>query len=308
MKKKLGILLGIFVLLFSNGSLGATSQPTLKLEQQKIVTNAKGQAIIKGNTTSKTEVTIASKKVPVKTNKFRYTFLLKNEKSKTIKITATKGKKQISKQVKVIASHTFKKKLAKEESQRKKEATAALVLAEHTPTRDHYTIANQRLNALSSKNQELSDRLDKVKNTIETNEKIAQQTAEAEHAVTVAEKNPTNDTYNAAIQAIQTIPNGNSDLTKRATSVKNSLDENEKIAQEQAAQAAAQQATATQAAQPSSNEQEYVDANGNGLIKGSSAGIYHIPGSTYYNRTTKPVAWFKTVSEAVNAGYRAPER
>lgn len=53
---------------------------------------------------------------------------------------------------------------------------------------------------------------------------------------------------------------------------------------------------------------EYVDENGNGLIKGSSSGIYHVPGSTYYDRTKNPVAWFKTVEEAENAGYRAPKR
>lgn len=52
---------------------------------------------------------------------------------------------------------------------------------------------------------------------------------------------------------------------------------------------------------------QYVDANGNGLIKGSKNGIYHVPGSTYYDRTTNPAAWFKSVSEAEAAGYRAPK-
>lgn len=59
---------------------------------------------------------------------------------------------------------------------------------------------------------------------------------------------------------------------------------------------------------PISTPGQYVDENGNGLIKGSSSGIYHTPGSTYYNKTTKPVAWFKTVEDAKNAGYRAPKR
>ncbi len=55
-------------------------------------------------------------------------------------------------------------------------------------------------------------------------------------------------------------------------------------------------------------ETQYVDANGNGLIKGSSSGIYHIPGSKYYEKTTHPVRMFKTISEAEQAGYRAPKR
>lgn len=43
-------------------------------------------------------------------------------------------------------------------------------------------------------------------------------------------------------------------------------------------------------------------------IKGSSSGIYHTPGSTYYDKTTNPAAMFCSVEEAQNAGYRAPKR
>lgn len=57
----------------------------------------------------------------------------------------------------------------------------------------------------------------------------------------------------------------------------------------------------------SSNKGEYVDENGNGLIKGSSSGIYHTPESPYYSRTTSPKEMFKTIKEAEDAGYRAPK-
>ncbi|SDN46005.1 hypothetical protein SAMN04488137_4529 [Fictibacillus solisalsi] len=43
-------------------------------------------------------------------------------------------------------------------------------------------------------------------------------------------------------------------------------------------------------------------------IKGSENGIYHVPGSTYYDRTTHVVQWFCSVEEAEEAGYRAPKR
>jgi DNA-entry nuclease len=61
--------------------------------------------------------------------------------------------------------------------------------------------------------------------------------------------------------------------------------------------------------QPSSASSEsetarYVDGNGKGLIKGSKSGVYHLPGSKYYDNTTNPKAWFKTVDEAKKAGYR----
>ncbi len=57
-----------------------------------------------------------------------------------------------------------------------------------------------------------------------------------------------------------------------------------------------------------SQETQYVDANGQGTIKGSNSGIYHLPGSTYYHKITNVAQWFKTISEAENAGYRAPKR
>lgn len=67
-----------------------------------------------------------------------------------------------------------------------------------------------------------------------------------------------------------------------------------------------------QASPPASNDNgggnQYVDSNGQGTIKGSVNGIYHVPGGTYYNRTKNVVAWFKTTAEAEAAGYRASER
>lgn len=71
----------------------------------------------------------------------------------------------------------------------------------------------------------------------------------------------------------------------------------------------AQATTPTAPATTNANgETQYVDANGNGLIKGSSSGIYHIPGSRYYDKTTRPVRMFKTIFEAEQAGFRAPKR
>lgn len=56
---------------------------------------------------------------------------------------------------------------------------------------------------------------------------------------------------------------------------------------------------------PSGNQ--YVDENGNGLIKGTKNKIYHVPGSQYYGQTTNPERMFKSIEEAESAGYRAPK-
>ncbi|MDU6524172.1 MAG: DNA-entry nuclease, partial [Enterococcus sp.] len=65
--------------------------------------------------------------------------------------------------------------------------------------------------------------------------------------------------------------------------------------------------TTSNTANSSSSEnpaKQYVDENGKGLIKGSNSGVYHLPGSKYYDNTTNPKAWFKTIEEAKKAGYR----
>lgn len=70
-----------------------------------------------------------------------------------------------------------------------------------------------------------------------------------------------------------------------------------------------QPSASTPVAQPNSSGNAYVDANGNGLIKGNISNkgekIYHLPGDQWYDRT-KAERWFKTVQEAEAAGFRAP--
>jgi len=81
-------------------------------------------------------------------------------------------------------------------------------------------------------------------------------------------------------------------------------EEQERLAAEQAeAERLVNEQVAQQAA-----ANPYVDANGLGLIKGSKNKIYHVPGSTYYDRTTNPEALFKSIEEAEAAGYRAQLR
>ena len=58
----------------------------------------------------------------------------------------------------------------------------------------------------------------------------------------------------------------------------------------------------SQSSETEEKQKEYVDQQGNGLIKGSRSGIYHLPGSKYYDDTTNPKEWFKTIAEAEAAG------
>lgn len=59
------------------------------------------------------------------------------------------------------------------------------------------------------------------------------------------------------------------------------------------------------------NKTRELYTGGNGKVKANKdSGIYHIPGSTYYDRFIKidNIEWFDTEQEAINAGYIEPEK
>jgi hypothetical protein len=49
-------------------------------------------------------------------------------------------------------------------------------------------------------------------------------------------------------------------------------------------------------------------ANCTGKIKGSSSLIYHVPGGSFYNKTTHPIRCFDTEAQAQAAGFRKSSR
>ncbi|EGO2852625.1 hypothetical protein ACE4WU_13730 [Enterococcus faecalis] len=200
--------------------------------------------------------------------------------------------------------------------------------AEKSKSKSDYQAAEKLVAAAPVGKEGFQQRLTTVQTAIAEKEKNEQLVASATAAVEKAEQEPTNEAYyNEAIKQIDALNSPNQALTKRVAVVKTQLDahkekqrkeaEAQKLAAEKAqkeqAEAAAKaqaEAEAQQAAQaPAEVETAAAEApSGNALIKGSRNGIYHVPGSRYYNRTTNPVAWFSTVEEAEAAGYRAPKQ
>lgn len=111
---------------------------------------------------------------------------------------------------------------------------------------------------------------------------------------------------NAEIKAQQAAQQKEEEKRNAEIKAQQKAQENQRIEAQKQAEAAQSTANEQQNSPAATNGPEYVDANGNGLIKGSNNGIYHVPGSRYYDKTTNPAAWFKTVEEAEHAGYRAP--
>ncbi|HHU0249500.1 TPA: hypothetical protein ACT9Q7_001070 [Enterococcus faecalis] len=204
----------------------------------------------------------------------------------------------------------------------------AVTTAEKSKSKSDYQAAEKLVAAAPVGKEGFQQRLTTVQTAIAEKEKNEQLVTSATAAVEKAEQEPTNEAYyNEAVKQIDALNSPNQALTKRVAVVKTQLDahkekqrkeaEAQKLAAEKAqkeqAEAAAKaqaEAEAQQAAQaPAEVETAAAEApSGNALIKGSRNGIYHVPGSRYYNRTTNPVAWFSTVEEAEAAGYRAPKQ
>ena len=194
----------------------------------------------------------------------------------------------------------------------------AVTTAEKSKSKSDYQAAEKLVAAAPVGKEGFQQRLTTVQTAIAEKEKNEQLVASATAAVEKAEQEPTNEAYyNEAVKQIDALNSPNQALTKRVAVVKTQLDAHKekqrKKAQKEQAEAAAKaqaEAEAQQAAQaPAEVETAAAEApSGNALIKGSRNGIYHVPGSRYYNRTTNPVAWFSTVEEAEAAGYRAPKQ
>ena len=184
----------------------------------------------------------------------------------------------------------------------------AVTTAEKSKSKSDYQAAEKLVAAAPVGKEGFQQRLTTVQTAIAEKEKNEQLVASATAAVEKAEQEPTNEAYyNEAVKQIDALNSPNQALTKRVAVVKTQLDAHKEA---EAAAKAQAEAEAQQAAQaPAEVETAAAEApSGNALIKGSRNGIYHVPGSRYYNRTTNPVAWFSTVEEAEAAGYRAPKQ
>lgn len=224
-------------------------------------------------------------------------------------------------------------KKANEEKIKEKTAKAleALEKVEESPTGKNYESAQTAIGNIPDGNSEFEGRLNKLEDPV--NEYIAELDAATE-LFEAADNSKTRADYDVAYEAASSLPVKDYALSNKLAGLNNALtkaeEENaertrlaeeatkkadeERIAKEKTEQEAAQSSSTSSSSQvnsqsvPASSEKMYVDQNGDGTIKGSVNGIYHTPASRYYGRTKNVVRWFKTISEAEAAGYRAPKQ
>ena len=128
----------------------------------------------------------------------------------------------------------------------------AVDLAEKEQNRQKLDSATALVSKATLNKSALETRLTTVKEKIEAKETLEKQLVSAREAVEKAEQEPNDTTYNQAIAKIKAIPNGNTDLSNRLTTVKQTLDTQKEEAK--------RVAEAQKAEQEAANAQETADA------------------------------------------------
>lgn len=125
----------------------------------------------------------------------------------------------------------------------------AVDLAEKEQNRQKLDSATALVSKATLNKSALETRLTTVKEKIEAKETLEKQLVSAREAVEKAEQEPNDTTYNQAIAKIKAIPNGNTDLSNRLTTVKQTIDtqkeEAKRVAEAQKAEQEAANAQAT---------------------------------------------------------------
>lgn len=214
----------------------------LAVENSHLTTNGEGVAVIKGETNPDASLKIEGKNVSIsKDGTFKYKVSLSSPKEYSVNLISRFGKKELKEKVTISPSSDFKKAIAlkeekekqrkleiEKEAQKYEEAKASVTLAENEPTDENYDNALLLVNKLKKSDEDLEERLEKVKETIIFEKKVAETILAAESALSAAEQNKTRENYEKASAAIKEIPVDRSDFENRLETVNQQI-----IAQEQ---------------------------------------------------------------------------
>lgn len=128
----------------------------------------------------------------------------------------------------------------------------AVDVAEKEQNRQTLDSATALVNQATLNKTDLETRLTKIKEKIETKEATEKKLSSAREAVEKAEQEPNDTTYNQAIAKIKAIPSGNTDLSNRLNTVKQTIDAQKEEAKRVAEAQKAEQEAAHAAEAPAS--------------------------------------------------------
>lgn len=165
---------------------------------------------------------------------------------------------------------------------------------------EEYDELESQFNDLKEKNTQLNEeneKLEDYESIKEENESLSEEIS------SLKEENEKLDDYESIKEENESLSEEISTLKEENNELQQQLEENQEASSSSNSTSDNSEEDSTDTAANTSESEE-----GECNIKGSTSGIYHTPGSTYYDRTTNVVDWFCSEEEAQEAGYRAPKR
>ncbi|MFS0927834.1 hypothetical protein ACFC37_02955 [Enterococcus durans] len=219
-----------------------------------------------------------------------------------------KGKEEVKK--KKIEEQKAKEKTKKGQKSKKK---AKKKQKEKQKTKEAKKKQKEKKKAKEAKKKQKEEAKLKADQEAKKQEEIKQKTTTATTILAQAEAEPTRDNYNAALSAIQSIPEENQELLNRLASVDSTIKSNEAAEAERQKQQAEAQRQADEAQRQAQEQQAAQQTNsytadGQWAVATNGMVFARPDSGKYYSRVTNPNNYqYMSQIDADNAGYsRAP--
>ncbi|MFS0929354.1 hypothetical protein [Enterococcus durans] len=228
-----------------------------------------------------------------------------NDSSSSISASSDSREKDVKKDKEEVKKKKIGEKKAKEKT--KKEQKAKKKQKEKQKTSETKKKQKERQKAKEAKKKQKKEAKLKADQEEKKQEEIRQKTSTAKTILAQAEAEPTRDNYNAALSAIQSIPEENQELLNRLASVDSTIKSNEAAeAERQKQQAEAQRQAQEQQATQQTNS---YTADGQWSVATNGMVFARSDSGKYYSRVTNPNNYqYMSQIDADNAGYSRATR
>lgn len=228
-----------------------------------------------------------------------------NDSSSSISASSDSREKDVKKDKEEVKKKKIGEKKAKEKT--KKEQKAKKKQKEKQKTSETKKKQKERQKVKESKKKQKKEAKLKADQEEKKQEEIRQKTSTAKTILAQAEAEPTRDNYNAALSAIQSIPEENQELLNRLASVDSTIKSNEAAeAERQKQQAEAQRQAQEQQATQQTNS---YTADGQWSVATNGMVFARSDSGKYYSRVTNPNNYqYMSQIDADNAGYSRATR
>lgn len=235
-----------------------------------------------------------------------------NDSSSSISASSDSREKDVKKDKEEVKKKKIGEQKAKEKT--KKEQKAKKKQKEKQKTSETKKKQKEKQKAKEAKKKQKKEAKLKADQEEKKQEEIRQKTSTAKTILAQAEAEPTRDNYNAALSAIQSIPEENQELLNRLASVDSIIKSNEAAEAERQKQQAEAQRQADEAQRQAQEQQATQQTNsytadGQWSVATNGMVFARSDSGKYYSRVTNPNNYqYMSQIDADNAGYSRATR